>query len=421
MKAIVIGSGIGGLSAAIGLRATGWDVEVYERAHGLNEVGAGISLWSNAMHALDRLGVGDTVRAIGLRSTRATFGVEGGRKEVMRYDLATLEERFTCSPLATMVHRVELVRVLEATLPSGTVRFGKELRAIEQDAQSVVATFADGTAAVGDILVGADGVRSIARRCVHPDQPVRYSGYTCWRGVCAVPNSLLEPGHIAEVWGPGGRFGITTMSRGRCYWWATHTCDAEGRSNDEHAEVARIFGTWSQPVPSIIALTPHGEVIRHDIVDRPPRKPWHHNRVVLVGDAAHATTPNLGQGACMAIEDAVVLSRHLSGVRLGATKGADIEHAFEAFTRERFPRTSAITKESRHMGALGQIQHPLLSRIRDAASVLSPRRVAEHVMVKWARHDVGELTPPRSATPGRDAGGAPLERRESDAPNRAWA
>jgi 2-polyprenyl-6-methoxyphenol hydroxylase-like FAD-dependent oxidoreductase len=390
MRAIIVGSGIAGLSAALALRRAGVGVTVYERAPELTEVGAGISLWANALRALDAIGAGQAVRAVSLPLERFEFRVREGHTVVASFRAAAYEEKFGVAPFVAMVHRAELVAALAGCLPAGSARYGFECVGVEPHGERTGARFKNGHTDEADVVIGADGIRSAVRTAVlGPDEP-RYAGYTCWRGVCLCP-AFLAPGYAAEWWGRGRRFGIATLTAGRAYWWATKNEPSGGRAGDERGYVGEAFRGWAEPVPELIAATPPGKVLRNDIVDPPPCSRWGSGRVVLIGDAAHATTPNLGQGGCMAIEDAVVLARRLQG-------DGDLEHNLASFVAERSPRTAAITRESWRFGRVGQWEGRLPCRFRDRLLGLLLPVIGSRSLPKYASFDVGPL--PAAVSPG---------------------
>lgn len=383
MRAIVIGSGIAGLAAALALRRVGLSVTVYERAPELTEIGAGISLWANALRALDHIGIGQAVRAVSLPMTQSEFRVRNGHVVAGSFEAAPFERRLRTAPFVAMTHRADLVATLAARLPAGTTRYGFECTAAETQGQRAIVRFKSGHTDEADLLVGADGIHSGVRAALLGPSEPRYAGYTCWRGICPRPVSL-DPGHLAEWWGRGQRFGITTLPGDHVYWWATKNEPAGGRATDERADVAAAFGEWADPVPRLIADTPAVHVLRNDISDRPPARRWAVGRVVLIGDAAHATTPNLGQGGCLAIEDAAVLARHVGGC-------PDLKRGLASFVAERHPRTSAITRESRRFGRIGQWEGRVPSQMRDALFSLLLPLIGPQSLLKYAAFDVGPL------------------------------
>lgn len=350
MKAIIIGGGIGGLAAAIGLRNAGVEVELFERAAEPGEVGAGLTLWANALRALEQIGAGDLLGPI------STPDMQAGIRSADGTLLAGAANPGQNAGLAFVVHRAELHAALMGRLDPACVSFGRTFVSLEQDDAGVTAHFADGGAARADLLIGADGIRSQVRALLHGDVPPSYAGYTAWRAVVPFEPARLLPG---ESWGHGARFGQVPLRDGRVYWFATQSTPAGGRSPEgERAALLRIFAGWHDPIPALIAATPEEAILRHDIYDRPPLARWGAGRVTLLGDAAHPMTPNMGQGACQAIEDAAVLVRELR-------QGGDLVAALRRYEARRIPRTAAVVRQSRRIGAVGQWRHPLAVRLRD--------------------------------------------------------
>lgn len=345
-KALIIGGGIGGLATAIALKQIGLTVEVYERVTLLREVGAGLSLWANAVKALDYLGVGSAVRALALPEAAGGIRTASGDL-LMTTTNAQLAAKF--GAVSVMVHRAELHDRLRTALGQA-VHLGMECVAVTEESAGVRVRFRNGEEAVGDLVIGADGLHSQVRAGLHGQQPPRYAGYTGWRGVVAFDHQRLQPG---ETWGRGARFGQIPMQGGRVYWFATDNVPAGQHSPDgEKAELLRLFGTWHDPIRALLEATPDSAILRNDIYDRPPLKQWGKGRITLLGDAAHPMTPNLGQGACQALEDAVVLAKQVQAT-------ADLPAALRAYEAARIPRTTRIVNQSRQIGAVGQWTNPL--------------------------------------------------------------
>lgn len=354
MKALVVGGGIGGLSAAIALARAGIEVDVIERVAVLREVGAGLSLWANAIHALDCIGLGDAVRRFSTPDMAAGIRTWDGR-ELVRAPIGRLRERFGESAVLVM-HRAELQAALVAALGPDRIHLGVACAGVEESSDAARVRCADGSIRDVDVVVGADGLHSVVRAALHGVHGPRYSGYTAWRAIVPFDHGTLQPG---ESWGAGARFGQVPMAGGLVYWFATSNRPEGQTSPDgEKADVLRTFGRWHQPIPALIEATPAEAVVRNDIYDRPPLRQWGRGRVTLLGDAVHPMTPNLGQGACQAIEDAVVLARHLS------QPGVSPDVALRAYERARAPRTAQIVRQSRLVGQVGQWAHPLLVRLR---------------------------------------------------------
>jgi 2-polyprenyl-6-methoxyphenol hydroxylase-like FAD-dependent oxidoreductase len=347
MRVVVVGGGIAGLSAAIGLRRAGHDVVVLERAARIEAVGAGITLFANAVRALDRLGVGDAVAARGAAAKRSAILTWKG-DELTQVPPDLLEGTIA-------VHRADLQAELAAAC--GQVRLGVEVTAVQQRDDAVVAVAADGSEERGDLLVGADGLSSVVRRAI-TDAPIRYAGYTAWRGVSSVP---VEPGRLTESWGVGERFGLVDIGRGRTYWFATKNA-LEGEPDEPQgrkAEVVRRFSGWHEPIAAVVEAAGEDAILRNDVYYLEPLPRWSDGRLVLIGDAAHASTPGIGQGAAQAIEDAVVLAD-----RLAHSDGLPIALAeYEAIRR---PRAEAVLKMSRRTDRAAQLASPLGWRLRNA-------------------------------------------------------
>ena len=361
MRVIVVGAGIGGVTAALALHRKGIEVEVYERSTALTDVGAGISLWPNALKALYLLGLKDRLDALSFVSEQGVIRTAAGtilsrtpaREFIARFGLPV-----------TVFHRAELLDVLVGGASDIPIHLAHECRDVEQDADRVTARFTDGTCASGDALVGADGLRSVVRDRLGIPGRLRYAGYTAWRGIAAFATAGLIAG---ESLGCGQRFGLAPIGGDRVYWYATDNVREGAHEQPERAKarLSAMFARWHEPIPALIRATAATAILRNDIYDRDPARRWGAGRVTLLGDAAHPMTPNLGQGGCQAIEDALVLARHLSA-------GPAVERALRRYESERIPRTAALVKASRRIGHLFQIELRPVCWLRDRAIRLTP-------------------------------------------------
>jgi 2-polyprenyl-6-methoxyphenol hydroxylase-like FAD-dependent oxidoreductase len=359
MRAVVAGGGIGGLAAAVALHRRGVQVSVLERSATPNAGGAALSLWPNALRALDLLGVGDQVRG------QAALGGDSGIRRpdgrwLARSRLgAAIEARFG-DPLV-LVHRGLLAQLLLDQLPGDAVRYGVAATGIDpgdDGSPAVIHTSAGELSA--DLVVAADGIRSVLRGSLFPSaEGPHYAGYTAWRMVVRDPGGA-EP---AETWGPDGqRFAILPITEARCYCYATADVPPGTGYESDADELRRRFGDWHAPIGKLLAGLTDGDVLRNDVEELPALPAMHRARVALLGDAAHAMTPDLGQGACQAIEDAVVLAAAIDPNDPDGTGSA-----LEDYTRRRLPRTSAVARRSRNAGAL--YHRPLPAR-RAAARLM---------------------------------------------------
>jgi 2-polyprenyl-6-methoxyphenol hydroxylase-like FAD-dependent oxidoreductase len=360
MRIIVVGGGIGGLTAAIALRRIGVDVEVYEQAAELREVGAGIGLAGNALRALGALGLADELLS------QSVAAAQGGLRRPNGEVLAAMagDELSRRMGTVAVAHRAELLAMLRGHVDQGRVHLAHRCVAVNQDSNGVTAQFENGETVRADALVGADGLRSVVRRCLFGNSAVRYAGYTAWR---AVVNAKIEP-VIGEAWGRGQRFGIVPMAGGRVYWFAVKNAPEGERDPAGGAKkaLAGLFRGWHRPIEDLIAAAQEESILRNDIYDIEPLPRFVRGRVALLGDAAHAMTPNLGQGACQAIEDSVVLAA------LVQSKG-QIEAALAEYDRRRRARTRTIVLWARRLGRVAQLENPALCWLRDFGMKMSPK------------------------------------------------
>ncbi len=356
-KFLIAGGGIGGLAAALALRRAGFAATVFERAPAFGEVGAGMSLWPNATRVLESWGVLDAVLQKGKPVTQFNLHRWDGR-------LISVIAMTGFQTPALCIHRADLHRALRDRLNPSSLETNQTLESFASGDSGVRARFVGGREMEADGLIGADGIKSIIRSQLHGAEEPTYRGYCIWRGI-APESAGMAGGHISETWGRGRRFGILPMGQGRICWYATRNgppsqADApEGRK----AEVLALFRDWHKPIAGLIAATDPGDIMKSNAHDRNPLGQWGDGPVTLLGDAAHPLTPNIGQGACMAIEDAACLAKMLR-------RGAGVATAFRAYEAARGPRTAFIARRARRIGAIGQWENPWVVRGRDLATRL---------------------------------------------------
>jgi 2-polyprenyl-6-methoxyphenol hydroxylase-like FAD-dependent oxidoreductase len=352
-KAIIIGGGIGGVTAAIALKRAGLDVTVFERAEELQEVGSGLPLWTNALRALHNIGLTDELEKLGVQVASLCVSTWSG--DIMA-DARNDKYLKRLGTITIVVHRAELLALLLRTLGEDQVQLGMNCVGFTQDAKGVCARFAGGQEVRGDVLIGADGIHSVIRTQLFGLIKPGYVGYTCWRGLAHTTRTGLE----TWAWGKGCQFGIIPMSQGRVYWFVQkYAPEGEkdkpgGRKN----EVLELFHDWHDPIPAVIEATAETDILRNDIYELKHLRQWSHGRVTLLGDAAHAMTPNLGQGACQAIEDAVELGECLKNT-------TDIPGALKLYEKRRVTRANRIALVAHLIGQVVQWENPILSGARN--------------------------------------------------------
>ncbi|MGW1957904.1 FAD-dependent monooxygenase [Streptomyces sp. NPDC001920] len=374
-NAVVVGGGIGGLAAAIGLRLIGWEVTVVERAPVLADVGAGISLHANGIRALDALGVGEAVREAARPQYTGGTRVPGGGW-LARMD-GTALARELGTPIVG-IPRAVLHHLLRAALPSECLVVGAEVACVDRsDPSRVRIPLGDGVLEA-DLVVAADGVGSRLRTQLFPQHPgPAYSGSTVLRAVTERPVQLDTDFEL--TWGRGAEFGHIVFADGRAEWHAVLNSPAGVRHPDALGTMRGLFGEWHDPIPTLLDATRPEAVLHHDIHElATPLPAFTAGRIALLGDAAHAMTPNLGQGACQALEDAAALASAL-------TTEPTIESALARYDRERRPRSQSVARAARQAGRMGQrLTHPLAVALRNTALRLAPSRVTVRAIVRHA-------------------------------------
>lgn len=372
-RLIIVGAGIGGLTLAIALQRKGIDVTIVEQTPTIRPLGAGLVLAANAVKAFAEIGIEQEVLKAGKALKRLVIKDRRGRV-LTSTDSEQISRRYgTIDNFA--IHRADLHDVLLKHLQPASIQLGKQCVDFKQNSDGVSLKYQDGTIINTDYVIACDGIHSIFRRKLLPQSEVRYAGYTCWRAV--IDN--LPPGinieETSETWGQGSRFGICPLVNGKLYWFACLNAGANSAvmRNYTIGNLLSRFSHFHAPIPSLIKNTRNEQLIWGDIIDLRPLTQFAFDNIVLMGDAAHATTPNMGQGACMAIEDAVVLSNLLGTHN-------SIQDAFRKFERMRLARTEKIVKGSWQLGRIAQLENPILAQLRNAAIRATPSSVAEKQM-----------------------------------------
>lgn len=360
-RILIAGAGIGGLAAAIALRRHGLDAVVCERATELREVGAGLLLSPNAVAVLALLGLANPARERSRVITEWRILDPRGRP------LHRLRPTHGGQP-ALSLHRSDLQFLLQAQLDPAALRLGFDVVRHAESRAQVELTARSGESVRGAVLVGADGLNSRIRAGLLGEQAPRPCGYVGWRSVVPWIPAGYEGSCLSESWGEGKRFGISPLGGNRCYWYATANQPprpAGAPAPDPREELLALFRHWHAPVSELIAATPAETILRNDILDRTSGATWTHGRVTLLGDAAHPMSPNLGQGACAALEDAWILARELAATSCWP-------EGLVRYEKRRRARTAWITRASHFLGNVIQLENPAATAMRDAVLRLTP-------------------------------------------------
>lgn len=338
----IIGAGIGGLTLGNILKQHGYDFTIYESAPEIKPVGAGIMMAVNAMQVFDRLGLKEKIEQAGNKIHRITLSNES-LKPFSKTEILELENQYKSCNVA--IHRAELQRILAENIEPSYLQLNHSLQKIGKK-KNYILDFENGTQVESKIVFGADGIKSPIRNQILKTGSIRNSGQKCWRGL--VDFELPEKHHheAFEMWGKGKRFGFVKISEKKVYWYA---CINE-KSFSRYMQLADIFEDFAPLVLQLIEATSKENIICNEISDLTPIPKWYTDNLCLIGDAAHATTPNMGQGACQAIEDAYIIGKLLE-------QNKDFNTVFEAFQKIRRKKVDYIVNTSRTIGKVSQWEH----------------------------------------------------------------
>jgi 2-polyprenyl-6-methoxyphenol hydroxylase-like FAD-dependent oxidoreductase len=360
MRVLVVGAGIGGLTAYVALRAAGVDAAIFDQAEqaGATMVGGGFHLWPNGIRALREVGLDGTARGLGAPIERTEYYSSTGRK-LAQWPVGEIARSLGAFDVG--IGRKELIELLFSAAGAEHVQTGAKLVAFDDDGGGVTARFADGREERGDVLVGADGLRSVVRAkllgAVEPD----FVGYVQWQTLIEGGHDLLPDGVERVTFGPGSRAVMHRVSDGRLFWACVLYGAATdgGRPPGRKARLLQLFKDWPDPIPAAIDATPEEQISGLPIFDRKPVESWGRGRVTLLGDAAHPMTTNTSQGGNQAIEDGVLLGRMLGGVERDPTG------SLRAYEQRRIARTTPLVNNSRFISNMNAWRDPLRVRLRD--------------------------------------------------------
>lgn len=360
----IVGGGIGGLTAAIALRRAGFAVTVFERSLDRRREGVALILWANAIHALARLGLIDEVMAVAAPLERTEVRRDDGE---LLCDLAITAPAPAAGCPTVALRRPQLVEILTRALPPEVIRAGTNVVGIAQDQEGVTVRFADGADARLAALIGADGLRSLVREQLFGPDPPRLLEQDAWVATVHQADDLFPSGAAVATIGHGPRFWAAPLTKGGAFWYATLSRGSSLATDGGFPAAA--FADWHTMIPRLIARTATADIVHTRIADRPPTLIWGRGRITLLGDAIHPSTPDLGQGACQAIESAVVLGACLAPAR-------SLADGFRRYEARRRDRTASISNLCWLIASTSTAENPLFCRLRDASIRLALKAIA---------------------------------------------
>lgn len=367
MKITIAGGGIAGLTTAIALNKVGLKCEVYERAEAINEVGAGIWIQPNALKVFDWLGLGDAVREKAALLNRVEI-TNLNLIPFRKYNQKVTQDQ-SGNKIAA-IHRAELQKLLFQALPQNALHLGSDYKAYSLVGDKLNVTIGDKTI-LTDLLIGADGIHSKVRKDTFQNSSLRFSGQTCWRGISNTPLPPAFQNSGIESWGNKVRFGFSQIAENKVYWFAV--INTNQNENYTKACIKKIYTDFHPLVHEIIDNTNETKIINGEISDLKRLAGWSKNQVVLVGDAAHATTPNMGQGAGQGIEDAYYLANFLA-------KSKNISAALRQFEQTRREKVDYVVNNS---WRFGQMAHSVFGQaVMKTIMKLTPEKVMMKQMQK---------------------------------------
>lgn len=360
---VIAGGGIAGLSTAIALQQQGIQVTVYDAENPNFIPGAGLGIGANAIQAFDRLNLKSAFMQQGRALSSIQFISAKGRKlNATNFALLPSNEAQYISIL-----RSELLELLRSKIddPKNTIKYEKKCIGIEQNPNKAILRFQDGTTAEADAVIGADGIHSAIRSQLFPASRIRSAGYSCWTGVISQLPDGIDDTYATETWGPAGRIGIVPLSGGRAYWFICINDPINKKAIETLDELIEHFKGYHSSVIDVLRASDPNQVSYQPIMDLHPMPQFTKGRIALIGDAAHAATPNLGQGACQAIEDAVILAKEIG-------RQSTVEQALRRFEQLRMKRVNKITRISRMLGVVAQIENEFITSVRNFVMPMVP-------------------------------------------------
>lgn len=356
----IIGAGIGGLTTAIALNQKGISTRIFEQTKKIKPVGAGIILANNAMQVYEKLGLRKEIEEQG-NSISSMSITKANLSPLSKVDLSFFEKKYQVKNIA--IHRAALQQILLNNLPKNTIYLNHHLTKIESNNLGNVLTFANGIKTQSSVLIGADGLQSVVRQNLFPDYKLRNAKQICWRGITTYTLPHKYRHELNEAWGENSRFGFVQIAKNKVYWYALKSFKHD-KNEFAKQHIETYFEAYSPVIKDIIFATDKEQLHTAEIADLPPIHTWYQENTCLIGDAAHAMTPNMGQGACQAIEDAYILSNYLDTY--------EVHTAFKEFQRVRLPKAHQVVKASWILGKIAHASHPIVRGIRNQLLRITP-------------------------------------------------
>jgi 2-polyprenyl-6-methoxyphenol hydroxylase-like FAD-dependent oxidoreductase len=362
----IIGAGIGGLTTALTLKQRGLAADVFEGAPAINPVGAGIIIANNAMQVFQKLNLQKKIETAGNKMSVMKI-TNAQLNPLFEMDITKYQKKYGISSVA--IHRAALQQILVNEIGYANIHLSKQLSKIDR-LDFFKLTFEDHTTIESKTVIGADGIKSVVRSQLFEKATVRHANQICWRGICEIELPLKYRNEAVEAWGKGKRFGFVKIDDTKVYWYAL--LDSKGTPVVQPC-LEDLFSEFHPDIIRIISATSMEQIIVNEITDLKPIARWQSKNVCLIGDAAHATTPNLGQGACQAIEDAYMLGKLLD-------RGISLAGSFEEYERLRKKKALSIVRRSWALGKVAHWSNPFLVGLRDRAIRMTPNFVKEKQM-----------------------------------------
>jgi len=366
MKITIIGAGIGGLTTAIALKQKGFIIEIFEAAPLFKKAGSGINLALNAMQVYQQLGLYDTILEAG-NHTNVMNITDEKFDSLSIVDLKKFEEKFNVKSVA--IHRATLHQILLDQLTDVPLYLNKKVVKLSQSENEIELDFEDGTSHKTNVLIGADGIHSVIRKEFFDNTIIRKANQICWRGITKIKLPENFQTELNESWGKGKRFGFVAIAKNEFYWYALANYKKNFQEEFQQIDLEEFYSDFHPVIHKIINSTPKEKILTNEMLDLKPIPTWYKKNICLLGDSAHATTPNLGQGACQAIESSLALANCLA-------KHHSPEKAFKEFQDIRIKKAVNIVNTSWKIGKMAHLENSILINLRNFVLRITPQKIA---------------------------------------------